>query len=46
MKFLLDSSTLIDIFAGDKQALLNFDLASVEDIAVSSIVFAEIAAGM
>jgi tRNA(fMet)-specific endonuclease VapC len=46
MKFLLDSSTLIDIFAGDKQALLNFDLASVDDIAVSSIVFAEIAAGM
>ena len=46
MKFLLDSSTLFDIFAGDKQALLNFDLASVDDIAVSSIVFAEIAAGM
>ncbi|NBT47997.1 MAG: type II toxin-antitoxin system VapC family toxin [Actinobacteria bacterium] len=46
MKYMLDTSTVVDIFRGNKEALFKFDLALDQDVSASSLVFSEIAAGM
>lgn len=46
MKYLLDSSTVIDIFNGNKEALFNLDMTPSQDVSTSSLVFTELAAGM
>jgi tRNA(fMet)-specific endonuclease VapC len=46
MKYMLDTSTVVDIFRGNKEALLKFDLAAVHEVSASSLVISEVAAGM
>jgi tRNA(fMet)-specific endonuclease VapC len=46
VKYLLDTSTVIDIFNGNKEALFNLDMTPSQDVSTSSLVFTELAAGM
>ena len=45
MKYHLDSSTIIDIMRLQRNSLLNFELANIEDLAMSSIVAHELWSG-
>jgi len=45
MKYHLDASTIIDIMRFHRESLLNFELANIEDLAMSSIVAHELWAG-
>lgn len=45
MKYHLDASTIIDIMRFQRESLLNFELASIQDLAMSSIVAHELWAG-
>lgn len=46
MRYLLDTSTLVDIFRGDKEALFKLDMTPIQDVLTSTLVIAEIVAGM
>jgi tRNA(fMet)-specific endonuclease VapC len=45
MKYHLDASTIIDIMRFQRESLLNFELANIEDLAMSSVVAHELWAG-
>lgn len=45
MKYHLDASTIIDIMRFHRESLLNFELAKIEELAMSSIVAHELWAG-
>ena len=45
MKYHLDASTIIDIMRFQRNSLLNFELANIEDLAMSSIVAHELWSG-
>lgn len=45
MKYHLDSSTIIDVMRLQRNSLLNFELANIEDLAMSSIVAHELWSG-
>ena len=45
MKYHLDASTIIDVMRFHRESLLNFELANIEDLAMSSIVAHELWAG-
>ena len=45
MKYHLDASTIIDIMKFQRESLLNFELANIEELAMSSIVAHELWAG-
>lgn len=45
MKFHLDASTIIDIMRFKRETLLNFELANIEDLSMSSVVAHELWAG-
>ena len=46
VRYLLDTSTLVDIFRGDREALFKLDMTPIQDVFTSSLVIAEIVAGM
>jgi tRNA(fMet)-specific endonuclease VapC len=46
MKYFLDTSTIIDIFNGNKEALFNLDITPIQDVYTSALVYTELAAGM
>ncbi|MFN4847254.1 MAG: PIN domain-containing protein [Rhodoluna sp.] len=46
MRYLLDTSTLVDIFRGDKEALFKLDMTPIQDVLTSTLVISEIVAGM
>jgi tRNA(fMet)-specific endonuclease VapC len=45
MKYHLDASTIIDIMRFHRESLLNFELANIEDLAMSSVVAHELWSG-
>ena len=45
MKYHLDASTIIDIMRFQRNSLLNFELANIENLAMSSIVAHELWSG-
>jgi len=45
VKYHLDASTIIDIMRFQRESLLNFELANIQDLAMSSVVAHELWAG-